>query len=354
MLKIKNLSVSFSSSGTTPAVQDVSFDVPEGKTTVMIGETGSGKSVLLLAVLRLLPPTAGVAGEILLDGKDILALSMEDIIKLRGSRISYVPQGGGGGMNPLIQIGFQVGEPLMEHKGYTKKEAIAASVGLLKRFQLGEEEKIKEKVEKAKPEDYATSGVYIENIEVSPSQILSEQEIKEITDQYIQRNLTFENLQELINQINKLYLKKGYVTANSLNSIFEDESLTSEDIDEIYNFLKEKDIEIVSADLNEIEEVKPKKKTKIDLAPIKTLDERKDDLLKMGKTNGFLTFEQLANSLKGLEMDAESLDDLYNFLRDNNIEVVEDETEVGGGDDLLDISDLDFDESTLNNKFYNF
>lgn len=72
---------------------------------------------------------------------------------------------------------------------------------------------------------------------------------------------------------------------------------------------------------------------------IKTFEERKKELLKKGKENGFLTFEELAESLKGLEMDAESLDELYNFLNDNNIEVVADgevdnEEEDGGSIDL--------------------
>ena len=150
-------------------------------------------------------------------------------------------------------------------------------------------------------------------------------------------------------ELKKLSKNKGYVTAESLNNIFNDESITPEEIDEIYAFLKDNEIEIVSADLNEldVEEKKPKKekKAKIDSTPIKTLDERKEDLLKLGKTEGFLTFEQLANALKGLEMDAESLDDLYNFLRDNNIEVIEEGDEAGADEDLLD--DLDFDESTL-------
>ena len=77
---------------------------------------------------------------------------------------------------------------------------------------------------------------------------------------------------------------------------------------------------------------------------IKTFDERKEELLKKGKENGFLTFEELAESLKGLEMDAESLDDLYNFLRDNNIEVIEegedDEDPEGGAALGLDDEDL--------------
>ena len=68
---------------------------------------------------------------------------------------------------------------------------------------------------------------------------------------------------------------------------------------------------------------------------IKTFEERKQILLKKGKENGFLTFEELANCLKGLELDSESLDDLYNFLNDNNIEVVAD-TEIDDDDGSTD------------------
>ena len=72
---------------------------------------------------------------------------------------------------------------------------------------------------------------------------------------------------------------------------------------------------------------------------IKTFEERKQELLKKGKENGFLTFEELAEQLKGLELDAESLDNLYNFLNDNNIEVVAD-SEIGDSeeDDGADVS----------------
>ena len=79
---------------------------------------------------------------------------------------------------------------------------------------------------------------------------------------------------------------------------------------------------------------------------IKTFEERKEELLKKGKENGFLTFEELAASLKGLDMDSESLDDLYNFLNDNNIEVVADSeidagAEDGGGDTDLLLEDIE-------------
>lgn len=142
MLEIENLSVSFSSSGETLAVQDVSFRVEAGHTTVMVGETGSGKSVLMLAVLQLLPPTASVTGSAFLDGVNLLTLPEKKMSKIRGAKIGYIPQSGGGSMNPLLRVGFQVGEPLMEHRGYSKKEAEKASVSLLRQFGLGEEEAV--------------------------------------------------------------------------------------------------------------------------------------------------------------------------------------------------------------------
>ena len=92
--------------------------------------------------------------------------------------------------------------------------------------------------------------------------------------------------------------------------------------------------------------VKEEKKVKIDTQEIKTLDERKKDLLKIGKEEGFVTFEQLANILKGLDMDAESLDDLYNFLNENNIEVVED-GDTAVGEDEGDPAELILSEEDL-------
>ena len=145
----------------------------------------------------------------------------------------------------------------------------------------------------------------------------------------------------------KISKDKGYILADKLNAIFDDETMTAEEMEELYTFLKDNDIEIVDEDLNDISLKKPKKEKKSiikDSTPIKTMEERKDELLKLGKKEGYLTFEQLATSLKGLEMDAESLDDLYNFLRNNNIEVVE---EGEGNEAHDDLGDLDFDESTL-------
>ena len=64
---------------------------------------------------------------------------------------------------------------------------------------------------------------------------------------------------------------------------------------------------------------------------IKTFEERKEELIKKGKEKGFITYEELANGLKGLEIDSDALDELYNSLIENNIEIVNDESEVGAG-----------------------
>ncbi len=81
--------------------------------------------------------------------------------------------------------------------------------------ELTKEKKEKVKVEKAKIEEYATKGVYVENIEVTPSQILTVYEIENIIDDYTKTNIKQEQLQEIVNKINKLYLKKGFVTARA-------------------------------------------------------------------------------------------------------------------------------------------
>ncbi len=141
----------------------------------------------------------------------------------------------------------------------------------------------------------------------------------------------------------KINKKKGYVTADDLNKIFENEDISAEEIDNIYTFISENNIDIVEEEMDEPK--LPKGKKKVDeYHEIKTLEDRKKDLLELGTSVGYLTFEQLATALKGLEMDAESLDDLYNFLRDNNIEVIEegedDEDPEGGAALSLDDEDL--------------
>lgn len=142
ILEIRDLSVCFRGGSHVQAVEGVSLTVFEGDRLAIIGETGSGKSILLLSVLRLLPRGALVTGQALYRGENLFAVSPKRLNEIRGGAISYVPQGSGNGMNPLLRVGFQVAEPMMAHRGTPRKEAERKSVALLKKFHLGREEEL--------------------------------------------------------------------------------------------------------------------------------------------------------------------------------------------------------------------
>jgi peptide/nickel transport system ATP-binding protein len=140
LLEIDGVSVRFSAGSGVQAVEDVSLRVAPGEKMTVVGETGSGKSVLLLAIVQLLPKGASVSGSIRFEGEELIGCPRRRLDTLRGGQISYVPQGSGNGMNPLLTVGFQVCEPLMEHKGLPRRHAAARAVALLRRFHLGREE----------------------------------------------------------------------------------------------------------------------------------------------------------------------------------------------------------------------
>ena len=140
MIEIRNLSVQFR--GGVTAIDRLDLTVPEKENTVIIGESGSGKSVLLAAILRILPATARVSGELRLDRTDLLSLSDKEMNALRGTQLAYIPQGGGSSMNPLLTVGYQIAEPLMEKKAVPVKTALSAAVDWMKRLNLGSEEKL--------------------------------------------------------------------------------------------------------------------------------------------------------------------------------------------------------------------
>lgn len=140
LLRVESLAVCFQGGNHVQAVEDVNLSVYQGDRLCIIGETGSGKSILLLAILRLLGKSAQVTGEVLYRGKSLFKMTAKEIDNVRGNMISYVPQGSGNGMNPLLKVGFQVGEPLMAHRGQSRREALKKAIELLKRFHLGREE----------------------------------------------------------------------------------------------------------------------------------------------------------------------------------------------------------------------
>lgn len=140
-MEIKDLSVQFGKADSAQVLQDMNLTLCERDKIAIIGETGSGKSILLLTVLGLLPEQAVVSGSVTYQNKSLLTMGRKELDKIRGYEISYIPQGSGSSMNPLMKVGLQIGEPLMIHKDYTKKNAIAESVRLLRLFNIGHEEK---------------------------------------------------------------------------------------------------------------------------------------------------------------------------------------------------------------------
>lgn len=142
MLDIRNINIVFGSTLNPPAVDNMSIKVNQYDKTVIIGETGSGKSVLILALLKMLPSSAIVSGSAIYKNDNILEFNEKQIRKIRGAKISYIPQGSGNGMNPLLRVGFQISEALMEHKKVKYKDALSESISLLKKFDLGDEKKI--------------------------------------------------------------------------------------------------------------------------------------------------------------------------------------------------------------------
>ncbi|GAA1577700.1 ABC transporter ATP-binding protein [Kribbella hippodromi] len=117
MLSLEELSVTYKiGSGDVPAVRGVSLSLAAGEAVGLAGESGSGKSSVALALLRLLPRSAHVTGRVLLDGEDVLAMKWGRLRAVRWSAASIVFQGAQHGLNPVRRIGEQIAEPLLVHK----------------------------------------------------------------------------------------------------------------------------------------------------------------------------------------------------------------------------------------------
>ncbi|MCS7286355.1 MAG: ABC transporter ATP-binding protein [Anaerolineae bacterium] len=144
LLEIKNLKTRFfTQEGVVHAVNGISLYLNEGETLGLVGESGCGKSVSMLSVLRLIPQPPGriVGGEVWFEGKDLLKISEDEIRKIRGNKIAMIFQDPMTSLNPVLTIGQQLGEPLMLHKGMSKKEAREESIRLLKTVGIPEAEK---------------------------------------------------------------------------------------------------------------------------------------------------------------------------------------------------------------------
>lgn len=132
LIQVRDLSVSFpSESGMVRAVRNVSLDIRQGEVLGIVGESGSGKSVTSLSIIGLLPPTAGVSGEILYDGRNLLALDDKQMSKYRGNDIAMVFQDPLSALNPVKKIGDQITETILIHGNLGMDAARKRAIELL-------------------------------------------------------------------------------------------------------------------------------------------------------------------------------------------------------------------------------
>ena len=144
ILDVKNLkTVFFTNSGLFKAVDDVSFNVRKGETLAIVGESGCGKSVTALSIMRLVPNPPGkiVGGSVTLEGTDLLGLDEETMRGIRGNRMSMIFQEPMTSLNPVMRIGDQITEAVRLHQNVTAREAWGRAVEMLRLVRIPEPER---------------------------------------------------------------------------------------------------------------------------------------------------------------------------------------------------------------------
>jgi peptide/nickel transport system ATP-binding protein len=120
-----------------PVVRDVSFDIAAKETVAIVGESGSGKSVTALSIMRLIPKESGrVEGRVTLAGRDLLTLSEASMTDVRGNDVAMIFQEPMTSLNPVLTIGFQIAEALIQHRGLSRAAAEAETIRLLDRVRI--------------------------------------------------------------------------------------------------------------------------------------------------------------------------------------------------------------------------
>jgi peptide/nickel transport system ATP-binding protein len=144
VLEVKNLqTVFFTNSGLFKAVDDLSFSVRRGETLAIVGESGCGKSVTALSIMRLVPDPPGriVGGSVTLEGTDVLGLDEAAMRAIRGNRISMIFQEPMTSLNPVMRIGDQITEAVRLHREISAKEAWKKAVEMLRLVRIPEPER---------------------------------------------------------------------------------------------------------------------------------------------------------------------------------------------------------------------
>lgn len=143
VLDVKNLKIDFHTyAGEVKAIRDVSFHLDEGETLAIVGESGSGKSVTTRSIIGLLAQNAKiVGGEINFRGKNLLDNKEKDWRQIRGNEIAMIFQDPMTSLDPTMKIGQQIAEPLIKHKGASKKEAWDKALEMMKAVGIPDAEK---------------------------------------------------------------------------------------------------------------------------------------------------------------------------------------------------------------------
>jgi oligopeptide/dipeptide ABC transporter ATP-binding protein len=135
LLRVTNLTTHFETQeGCIRAVDGVDFTVGRGETLGVVGESGCGKTVLALSIMRLVPTPPGriVAGSVFLDGTDLLALNQKDMHRFLGKEIAMIFQEPMTSLNPVLKVGEQIAEVVRFHEGLSRKEALNRAVEMLR------------------------------------------------------------------------------------------------------------------------------------------------------------------------------------------------------------------------------
>ena len=143
LLSVRDLQVQFQTKkGINTAVDGISFAIEKGEILGIVGESGCGKSVSSMSILRLLGTNAKISqGSIKLGDKELLSLSEDEMCKIRGNEIAMIFQDPMTALNPIMTIGDQLIEPLVIHQGYKKKDAWKEAIEVLKKVGIAAPEK---------------------------------------------------------------------------------------------------------------------------------------------------------------------------------------------------------------------
>ena len=143
LLRVQGLTTRFfTDEGVSYAVEDVSFEIPRGRTLALVGESGCGKTVTALSILRLVPEPPGriVAGAISMNGTDLLKLSPPRMREVRGNHIAMVFQEPMTSLNPVFTVGDQIAEAIILHKKVGRREAETQVIAMLRKVGIPDPE----------------------------------------------------------------------------------------------------------------------------------------------------------------------------------------------------------------------